>query len=339
MLLATATAEMTREELARHEQVIERGKQTFVEVGLALWEIREGRGYRFEHGTFEDYCQERWGWGRNYANKLISASAVVGNLGTVVPILPVSETQARPLTQLAPDQQREAWQKAVETAPNGKVTAAHVEHVVDEFRLRVHGIVRCGTCGNLYDGEKFTTWCPYCIRGDRSSDEIKGAHVAHNTGESEWYTPVEYIAAARKVLGAIDLDPASCEIANATVRATKFYSVEEDGLSKEWRGRVWMNPPYTASLVSQFAEKLAEGVEQGRVTAAIVLVNNATETKWFARLAQVASAFCFPTGRVRFLDPQGNPGAPLQGQAIIYVGKKPDTFIEQFKAFGWCAVV
>ena len=44
------------------EGIIERGMQTFVEVGAALRLIREGRLYRTDFGTFEDYCQERWGW-------------------------------------------------------------------------------------------------------------------------------------------------------------------------------------------------------------------------------------------------------------------------------------
>lgn len=90
MLSATVTGEMTREELARHEQVIERGKQTYVEVGLALWAIREGRGYRFEYGTFEDYCQERWGWSRRHANRLIQAWGVASELGTSMSQIPTA---------------------------------------------------------------------------------------------------------------------------------------------------------------------------------------------------------------------------------------------------------
>jgi hypothetical protein len=102
-------------------------------------EIRDGRLYRQTHATFEDYCRERWGMARNYANKMIAAAEVATNLGTTVPILPATESQARPLTALEPEQQREAWQRAVETAPNGKVTAAHVQSVVSEYRRTIAG--------------------------------------------------------------------------------------------------------------------------------------------------------------------------------------------------------
>jgi len=120
-----------RAELARCEGIIERGLRTFTEVGNALLRIRDGRLYRAEFATFEAYCRERWGMRHNYADRLIRAAVTVTNLvptGTI----PSSERQARPLTRLAPEQQAPAWQRAVETAPDGKVTAAHVRKVVDE---------------------------------------------------------------------------------------------------------------------------------------------------------------------------------------------------------------
>jgi len=167
--------------------------------------------------------------------------------------------------------------------------------------------------------------------GDTGSD--KTAHVSHNSGENEWYTPAIYIEAARAVLGGFDLDPASSEVANRTVQADRIFTAQDDGLSREWPvGSIWCNPPYSQPLMGQFATRLAKAARDG--SQVIVLVNNATETAWFQTIAAECSAICFPKTRIRFLDPQGNPGAPLQGQAIIYSGPNVDRFRESFAIFG-----
>jgi ParB family chromosome partitioning protein len=164
------------------------------------------------------------------------------------------------------------------------------------------------------------------------------AHVSHNSGQNEWYTPPEFIESARQVFGGgIDCDPASCEIANKTVKALVYFSKEDDGLSQTWRGNVWMNPPYAQPLISEFADAVSDKFESGEIDSAIVLVNNATETAWFQRMTEAASAICFPKARIKFMDPQGNrTGAPLQGQAIIYMGGNVEAFARAFSVYGFC---
>lgn len=164
-------------------------------------------------------------------------------------------------------------------------------------------------------------------------------HVSNNSGCNEWYTPDEYIELAWDVLGEIDLDPASCEFANRTIQARRYFTVEQDGLKQEWYGRVWMNPPYNAELVPLFAEKFAREYESGRVTEGIVLVNNATETNWFWNLAKCAKAVCFPKGRIRYTSQTRASMAPLQGQAFLYFGENETRFIGVFKKVGWCAII
>ncbi len=138
------------------EGVIERGLATFVEVGQALLEIRETRLYRETHGTFEDYCRERWGWSRDYANKQIRAAEVVGSLDTIVS-KPRSEGVARELAPLtdSPSLVQQAWQEATERY-GPTPTAAQVREIV-VTRLDSHN------------------------------------HRAQGTGENEWYTPQKYI--------------------------------------------------------------------------------------------------------------------------------------------------
>ena len=111
--ISLALSKAEAKQLSACETVIEKGLQTFFEVGSALLTIRQQKLYRESHGSFEEYCRQRWQMSRSYANRLIGASSVVRNL---VPIgtIPTRENQVRPLTQLEPEQQREAWEAAIE---------------------------------------------------------------------------------------------------------------------------------------------------------------------------------------------------------------------------------
>jgi len=150
----------------------------------------------------------------------------------------------------------------------------------------------------------------------------------------EWYTPQEYIDAAKAVMGAIDLDPASSEMAQTVVRAGVYLTRFDDGLAQvRWiHQRIWLNPPY--SNPAPWVEKLVREHQAGPFcTEAIVLVNNATETSWFQLLLE-RFPVCLPARRLAFWrHDHANVGA-RQGQAFFYLGPNVAKFQEVFSQFG-----
>lgn len=167
----------------------------------------------------------------------------------------------------------------------------------------------------------------------QTAKERVTAHVSRNSGDNEWYTPKDYISLAREVMGEIDLDPASCADANKVVKAITYYSQNENGLEQPWHGRVFMNPPYSQPHIQKFSDKLVHHVLTGDISQAVVLVNNATETRWGQHLLRNAAAVCFPASRIKFWHP-AKISAPLQGQMILYFGDRPGFFGEVFNDTG-----
>lgn len=178
----TALTATETERLSALEMTIEQGLQTFVEVGNALMEIRDGRLYRAAFGTFEEYCRERWQRERRWAYQLIEAAQVVENVRHGAHQIPTNERQVRPLVALSSEQQLEVWPLIVETAPNGKVTASHVRLTVDNYlnpdpyeahldaALADKSKPVCQSCGQVYDGPRCSDCNPYnYLRDNRRS--------------------------------------------------------------------------------------------------------------------------------------------------------------------------
>ena len=106
--------------------------------------------------------------------------------------------------------------------------------------------------------------------------------VPNANRSNEWFTPYRYVEAARKVLGRIDLDPASCDEANKVIKAERYFTKEDDGLSKGWTGHIFLNPPYGTtngkSNIGLFTRKLVQEFSNGNVKAAIVVTTTKTDT-------------------------------------------------------------
>lgn len=158
--------------------------------------------------------------------------------------------------------------------------------------------------------------------------------VGKFTGDPEGYTPKEYIEAAREVMGSIDLDPASNEYAQQTVKAKVYYTKADDGLHQDWSGNVFLNPPYCHPEIRMFISKLLAHYSAGEISQAILLTNNNTDTQWFYDAASIASAICFTKGRINFYKPDGSTTQPVNGQTFFYFGQSIDKFKTIFTKVG-----
>lgn len=139
-----------------------------------------------------------------------------------------------------------------------------------------------------------------------------GSHHSATMGKDEWLTPPEIVQA----LGLFDLDPCS-PIVRPWPTAKTHFTIEDDGLSRNWTGRVWLNPPY-GDATGDWLERLAS---HGN---GIALIFARTETTcWFAHVWSKADAILFLRGRLSFYHVSGkqadkNAGAP---SALVAYGK------------------
>jgi hypothetical protein len=316
--------------------------QAFVVIGRELSYINTHQLYK-EAGyeVLGDYTKARWGWEKSRAHRMIKASGIVDGLSPMGDSLPIRERHIRELVPIPEESRGLVWQLAEQTATNGHVTAAHVRTLAAVVKTIVDSDAIDDGSGDMVPWRDLSNERRRAILEANLAEEVyertqrQRAHVAYNTGDHEWYTPAEYINAAREVLGVIDLDPASSSRANALIQATTYYTISDDARTKTWRGRTWMNPPYQQPEIQQFCECLVSSYGAGTVSAAITLTNNGTDTQWFQALASASSAVCFPKGRIKFWHPDyPEKAAPLQGQAVCYLGKDSGEFRRVFSQFG-----
>ncbi|WP_409048608.1 DNA N-6-adenine-methyltransferase [Microbacterium sp. HA-8] len=151
------------------------------------------------------------------------------------------------------------------------------------------------------------------------------------SGSTEWYTPPHVLNLVTELFGAIDLDPASNE-GEPWVTARTYYTKADDGLSREWSGRVFLNPPWDSQgSPGPWVAKLVDEYTTGRVSEAICLLPARVNTAWMDRLAPYAR--CFVRGRLRFGDATGD--APF-AVVLVYLGDRVQEFVDLFDALGSC---
>lgn len=157
----------------------------------------------------------------------------------------------------------------------------------------------------------------------------------------EWYTPLKYVLLVKQVLGEIDLDPASCFVANETVGAASYYDVITNGLAHNWYGRVFLNPPYgkidNVSQQEKWTCKLIYEYVVGHVTEGICLVNSSdSSTVWYQRLMRYPH--CLTDHRIIYnrFGVKGTRNRAMCGSVFVYFGERKHRFFEAFHDVGVC---
>lgn len=150
--------------------------------------------------------------------------------------------------------------------------------------------------------------------------------------KNSWMTPEWLLDLVRRV-GPIDLDP--CTTTDNPTDARRFFTIEEDGLTKGWSGYAsidgltYVNPPYGRGLMSLWVSKILEEAF-GHGVEIIALTRGDTSTAWGRSLLYEAHAVCFPP-RIKF---RGATGSPNFANTIYYFGMREQRFANVFRDLG-----
>lgn len=190
--------------------------------------------------------------------------------------------------------------------------------------------------------------------------------VNQDSGICEYYTQEYIIDLVRQVLGDIDLDPASCIEANKVVKAKHIFTKEDDGLTKPWFGKVWMNHPFhkgekacakkckkinckksrkkgvkrrghciTEDIPgnSDWTHYLVNEYKSGRVEESINIHFSSMSEGWMWPLTEFVQ--CFPRGRIQYRKPDGTVDNQItKGSMFTYMGPNEARFREVFGTIG-----
>ena len=171
--------------------------------------------------------------------------------------------------------------------------------------------------------------------------------INQDSGDFEYYTPIEIVNAAREVMGSIDLDPASSYVANERIKAKDFFDISVDGLLHEWKGNIWMNHPFSRGEKAcnqrhcekhvcrkrgyhiyvdvpsnaDWIKKIIHEYEEGNIYQACCITYAATSEQWFSPLLDFPQCFLIP--RTNYYLPNGDlKKGVTKGSVVTYFGSK-----------------
>lgn len=292
-------------------------RQVWIPLGYTNWSECV-RAIADEFGFSENYI-----WRLHIANQIESNLLAPGQVGTI------PEKQLRPLASLEPEQRREVWALAVQTAPDGKVTASHVERVVqqmisDDDMPDDDMLDGCHNCAH-FQSNSDDGWCTLLERGitleasfeycmcnmEEWTPEVEiettdlAVHFSSKT--DDWSTPQALFDLLNDEFN-FTLDVCASE---QNHKCKKYYAEEDNGLIKTWRGVCWMNPPY-GDVIAAWVEKAFQSAIDGATV--VCLVPARTDTRWWWDFC-IHGEVRFLKGRLKFNDAGS---APFPSALVIF---------------------
>lgn len=293
-----------RDQLMHLESTIAQTIRAFEVCGSALQIIHSKGLYRETHGSFESYCDERWGLTSRRARQLMAASELFSLVyadlerrallhgRTVESVAKDAPAQPSLFGEVkAPETEKQMRELGRSEDPAGLWLEAQAEHdtpqpssrQIHETRVRLS-------------------------EDDRRQDVNPGSPpVPERSYDKDCYsTPGELVDLGRYILGGvIDLDPATHPAAQERyVHAREFYTREDDGLAQHWHGRIWCNPPYSGP--APWGKMMREGWQADQIEAACMLVPTDHSTQWYKELALTAPMTLQITRRISFWHPDND---------------------------------
>jgi len=133
----------------------------------------------------------------------------------------------------------------------------------------------------------------------------------------EWATPFWLFDVLHEIFH-FTLDPCAT---HENAKCAKHYTQEDDGLRQSWKGeKVFMNPPYGREITRWVKKSLAQYMENGVCTVALLPAR--TDTNWFHGYVYHYSKLLFLKGRLKFGD--GNGSAPFPSMIAVYGGSNKE---------------
>lgn len=177
------------------------------------------------------------------------------------------------------------------------------------------------------------------------------------SGDVEYFSPLPIVDAARRVMGSIDLDPASSVLANERINARNYFTRDDDGLKRSWVGNCWVNHPFHAGWSAcdekcqrktcharghiyhdipsnaDWVRKMTSEYVRMEVLAITCITFAATSEEWFQPLMEYPQ--CYLSPRTNFYLPDGTlKHGVSKGSVVTYMGPAVDKFALEFAPMG-----